>query len=367
MKNAITILLSGILFISLSNVFASPQHINSVPAYKLAKTNCVISPNHYSVLLLSSNPTDDYLSLKDKPLFRVLWQAMLGGLLAVFTPYVYAILPVTVSYLTVAGKKRRKWQVNSLVFALSLLLIFVTLGFLISLLIGSTGLDRLTKNWIFNLVFCRIFLMLGLSFLGAFEINLPSRALRAMDSKSGANSFKGIFFLALTLPLVTISSTGPIVGLVLLMAGKGGIAGPVVGMFGFAIGFGLPFVLPQIINIVSKSIHWLNHVKVLLGFFSLLMGLKFLSNADVALGWNLLDHDVFLIMWMFLAVMMGVYMLGYVRLSNDYLHSKNVYGQEYTSISQLFLAVAFFSFALYLLPGLWGAPLHRINGFLPPH
>ncbi len=301
----------------------------------------------------------------EKPLYIVILEAFAGGLAAVVTPYVYAVLPITLSYISVVSKTGRHKTLNSMSYTGSLVAIFTALGLLVSLIIGTTGLDKLTHHWIFNLFFCRIFLGLGLSFLGAFEINLPVRLMHKIDSLIGVESFKGIFYLALILPLATISSTGPIVGLVLVFAGKGGIWGPTFAMAAFSVGFCLPVIFPSILNLIAKSINWLNHVKVLLGFFSLLIGIKFLANTDMALGWNILDHDIFIIIWIMLCVMMGFYMLGYLHFSNDYVTVKNIFGADYVSLTRLFFAIAFFAFALYLLPGLWGAPLPRVNGFLP--
>ena len=306
-----------------------------------------------------------HLHHRQKPLLALFIEALVAGLLAVFTPYVYAILPVTISYISIISGGRKHAVRNSFFYAVSLTGIFCFIGLIISILLATTGIYTLTDHWLLSLIFCRVFIMLGLSFLGAFEINLPVRLAHKLDAKAGIDNFKSIFFMALSLLVVTISSTGPIVGLVLIIAGKGGAFGPIVGMFGFSIGFVLPFIFPAIINIVSRSITWLNHIKVLLGFFSILLGIKFLSNADISLGWNLIDDNLFIILWMALASLMGIYMLGFVRLSNDYLYKQNDFGQEYVSISRLLLAIAFFSFAIYLLPGLWGAPLHQVRGFLP--
>ncbi len=302
---------------------------------------------------------------RQKPLLWLFFESFFLGILAVFTPYVYAILPLTLNYISVISKNRGHVLRNNIFYALSLISIFLALGLILSVIVTTTGFYQFADHWLFNLIFCRIFLMLGLSFLGAFEINLPVKWAQKINSKAGLDSFKGIFFMALSLPVLTISSTGPIAGLVLLFAGKGGFLGPLTGMLGFSFGFVLPFVFPVFINLISKSITWLNHVKVLLGFFSLLLCLKFLSNADIALDWNLIDNDIFIVMVMCLAGMMGLYMLGYVRLSNDYLHIQNVYGQDYVSISRLVLAIAFLSFSVYLLPGLWGAPLYHVQAFLP--
>ncbi len=346
--------------------FANPSKLtNSKPITSphIGLNNNIWHKTHFTLQVFNFPSTTS--DKNTKPLDWVFLIALLGGVLATFTPYVYAILPITISYISIISKTKSHGTRNSIYYYLSLIIIFILLGVLITILIGTTGLDKLTKNWIFNLFFCRIFLGLGLSFLGAFEIHFPVRLTRKIESMSGLDNFKSIFFLALTLPITTISSTGPIAGLVMVFAGKGGFWGPIVGMAGFSIGFGLPFLFPVIINFISKSINWLNHVKVLLGFCSLLIGLKFLSNTDVALGWNLIDHDIFIMLWVLLSAMMGLYIIGQLPLSNDYVHVQNIYGQEYVPITRLFLAAAFFSFAIYLLPGIWGAPLYKIAGFLP--
>lgn len=322
-------------------------------------------------LILKADPkpvsrwASDHLKNREKPLLSIFFEAMLLGILAVFTPYMYAILPLTLSYLSIISKDRGHVFKNTFFYAISLVSIFLALGVILSVIISTTRFYQLADHWVFNLIFCRIFFMLGLSFLGAFEISLPVKWAHKINAKAGLDSFREIFFMALSLPVVTISSTGPIAGLVLLFAGKGGFLGPISGMLGFSLGFVLPFIFPAIISFISKSITWLNHVKVLLGFLSLLICLKFLSNADISLGWNLIDNDTFIVLVMGLSAMMGLYMLGFVRLTNDYLHIQNIYGQDYISISRLLLAIAFFTFAIYLLPGLWGAPLHKIQIFLP--
>ena len=348
----------------------TPQQ-TSASTHPAVGSSTVMNISRGATLLLNSDPrpfsrwANDHLKNREKPLLWIFLEALFLGILAVFTPYVYAILPITMSYISVITTDKSHVQRNSFYYAVCLISIFVGLGLVLSVLISTTGFYSLADHWIFNLFFCRIFFMLGLSFLGAFEINLPVRWAYKINQKAGVDSLKQIFFMALSLPVVTISSTGPIAGLILLFAGKGGFAGPIVGMLGFSLGFVMPFVFPVFLNLVSKSVTWLNHVKVLLGFSALLIGLKFLSNADISLGWNLIDNDIFISLIMGLSAMMGLYMLGYVRLTNDYLHIQNVYGQEYISISRLVLAVAFFTFSVYLLPGLWGAPLHAIHMFLP--
>src|SRR5690606_6252515 len=293
-----------------------------------------------------------------------------GGIAAVITPCVYAMIPITVSFFTKRSKNRKEGIRNATWYSLSIILIFTILGVLISLVFGANALNNLSTNWIANLVFFIIFVVFGLSFLGAFEITLPSSWTSKTDSKAGLGSFSGIFFMALTLVIVSFSCTGPIVGPLLVIAVQGGIAGPAIGMFWFSFGLALPFaffaVFPGLLNKMATSGGWLNQVKVVLGFLELMLALKFLSNADLARGWRLLDREVFIAIWIVLAVMLGLYLLGKLKLSHDDALPKNIYGQEYVSLFKLGLAITSFSFALYLLPGMWGAPLNGMSQFLPP-
>jgi len=293
------------------------------------------------------------------------FQSLAAGLLAVFTPFIYTILPFTVGYLAQGVKSKKGKLIHALYYACSIVIIFSLLGILISVIIKTTGLQRYTDHWLFNLFFFRVFVVLGISFLGAFSIKLPSSWINSVASRAKAGSFRGIFYMALTLPGASFSSTGPIIGLVLVLAGKVSIIGPVVGLFGFAVGLSLPFVFPGIINVFASSKNMLNNVKVVLGFFSLLLALKFLSNADISLELHLINRDLFIIIWVLLVTVMGIYMMGKIKLLHDSAHGHNIYGQEYISLIRLFIAIASFSFALYLLPGLWGAPLNAVNSFLP--
>ena len=255
-------------------------------------------------------------------------------------------------------------------YSLSLIIIFTVLGVLVSAIFGAGALNALSTNWIANLVFFFVFVIFGISFLGAFEISLPSSWTNKTDSKAGVGSFSGIFFMALTLAIVSFSCTGPIVGPLLVAAGKGGIAGPAVGMFGFSVGLAFPFALfaifPSMLNKMASSGGWLNQVKVVLGFIELMLALKFLSNADLSQGWRILDREIFIAFWIVFSILIGVYLLGKLKLSHDDEPAKNVYGQEYVSIFKLFLAIASFTFAFYLLPGMWGAPLNGVSAFIPP-
>lgn len=306
----------------------------------------------------------------DKSLLWLFLMSLGGGLAAVLTPCVYSMIPITVSFFTKKSRTRAEGIRNAIWYSLSIIIIFTVMGILISVIFGGNALNNLSTNWIANLVFFAIFMIFGISFLGAFEITLPSSWMSKTDSKAGLGSMGGIFFMALTLVIVSFSCTGPIVGPLLVLAGKGGVAGPMLGMFGFSIGLALPFALfavfPGMLNKMASSGGWLNQVKVVLGFLELMLALKFLSNADLARGWRLLDREVFIAIWIVLAVMLGLYLLGKLKLSHDDALPKNIYGQEYVSLFKLGLAITSFSFALYLLPGMWGAPLNGMSQFVPP-
>lgn len=307
---------------------------------------------------------------ESKSLLWLFLAALGGGIAAVLTPCVYSMIPITVSFFTKRSKTRKEGLRNALYYSLSIIIIFTVLGVVISLFFGANALNTLSTNWIANLFFFIIFVVFGISFLGAFEITLPSSWTSKTDSRAGVGSFGGIFFMALTLAIVSFSCTGPIVGPLLVLAGRGGILGPMLGMFGFSIGLALPFALfavfPGMLNKMASSGGWLNQVKVVLGFIELMLALKFLSNADLAMQWRLLDREIFIAIWIVLAVLLGFYLLGKLKFSHDDAPVKNLYGQEYVSIFKLFLAISSFSFAVYLLPGMWGAPLNGMSAFLPP-
>jgi thiol:disulfide interchange protein DsbD len=307
---------------------------------------------------------------QQRGLLWLFFMALGGGIAAVITPCVYSMIPITVSFFTKRSKTRSEGIKNAVWYSLSIILIFTVLGVLISAVFGANALNNLSTNWIANLIFFFIFIIFGISFLGAFEITLPSSWTSKTDSKAGIGSFSGIFFMAMTLVIVSFSCTGPIVGPLLVLAGSGGIAGPAVGMFGFSLGLALPFALfavfPGLLNKIATSGGWLNQVKVVLGFIELMLAMKFLSNADLAQGWRLLDREIYIAIWIVLSVLLGLYLLGRLKLSHDDASPKNIYGQEYVSIFKLFLAIVSFTFAVYLLPGMWGAPLNGMSQFLPP-
>ena len=308
--------------------------------------------------------------LEEQSLVMLFFISLGGGIAAIFTPCIFSMIPITVSFFTKRSKTRREGIRNAIYYSLSIMVIFTVLGVVISAVFGSAALNTLSTDWRANLLFFIIIVIFAISFLGAFEITLPSSWTSATDSRAGVGSFMGIFFMALTLVIVSFSCTGPIVGSLLVLAGKGGYAGPAVGMFGFSFGLALPFaffaIFPGMINKMASSGGWLNQVKVVLGFLELMLALKFLSNADLAMGWRLLDREIFIAIWIVISVLLGFYLLGKLKLSHDDAPAKNIYGQEYVSMFKLFLAIASFVFAVYLLPGMWGAPLNGMSAFLPP-
>jgi len=306
----------------------------------------------------------------DKSLLWIFLTAFGGGLLALLTPCVYSMIPITVSFFTKRSKTKPEGIRNALFYSASIVSIFTMLGFLITLIFGPAALNNLATNWIANLVFFAVFVVFGISFLGAFEITLPSSWSTKADSKAGMGSFMGIFFMALTLVVVSFSCTGPIIGNLLVLAAKGNYYGPLIGMFGFSLALALPFALfaffPSKLNMLGKAGGWLNSVKVTLGFLELALALKFLSNADLAKGWRLLDREVFIALWIVIFILLGTYLLGKIKFHHDDELPKNDFGLPYLTVTRLFFAITAFAFAVYMTPGLWGAPLKGISAFVPP-
>jgi thiol:disulfide interchange protein len=309
--------------------------------------------------------------LESRSLGYIFLVSFLGGFIALVTPCVFSMIPVTVGFFTKRSKSREQGIRNAVYYSVSIILIFTLLGFLITLVFGPTALNKLATNWIANLAFFLVFLIFGISFLGAFDIQLPSSWQTAADSKANTSSFTGIFFMALTLALVSFSCTGPIIGNLIVLASKGSYFGPLIGMFGFSLALALPFTLfalfPQWIAGFGKAGGWLNSVKVTLGFLELALALKFLSNADLAKGWRLLDREIFLSLWIVLFGLLGFYLLGKIKFHHDSELPKNDFDQPYISIPRLVFALVSFSFMVYMVPGLWGAPLKGISAFLPPY
>ncbi len=295
----------------------------------------------------------------------ILIMGFAGGLLALLTPCVWPMIPMTVSFFLKTSKSRSKSIRNAIIYGLSIIVIFLVLGIVISVIFGASALNELATSAVFNIIFFLLLVVFAISFFGAFDITLPSKWSNKIDEKAETTSgVLSIFFMAFTLVLVSFSCTGPIIGTLLVeAASQGSIVGPAVGMGGFAFGLALPFALfaifPTFLQGMPKSGGWLNSVKVVLGFIELILSLKFLSVADLAYGWRILDREVFVSLWIVLFVLLGMYLLGKLRFPHD---SES----KHTSVLGFFLATISFAFAVYLLPGLWGAPLKTISAFAPP-
>ena len=289
----------------------------------------------------------------------------LGGLLALLTPCVWPMIPLTVSFFLKRTKSRKKAVVDALLYGVSIIVIYLALGLIITAIFGASALNNLSTNAIFNILFFLLLVVFAISFFGAFELALPASWTTKMDSK--ADSTKGLislFFMAFTLVLVSFSCTGPIIGTLLVEAASQGSAiGPAIGMFGFALALAIPFALfaifPNVLQRMPKSGGWLNVVKVVLGFLELALALKFLSVADLAYGWGILDREVFLTLWIVIFAFLGLYLLGKI----SFRHDTEV---KHVSVPRLFMSIISFAFAIYMIPGLWGAPLKAISAFAPP-
>ncbi|TXH22018.1 MAG: thioredoxin family protein [Chitinophagaceae bacterium] len=305
-----------------------------------------------------------------KSLWAIFGLSFVGGLLAVITPCVFSMIPVTVGFFTKKSKTKQEAYKNATIYAVSIIVIFTLIGFLVTLIAGPSALNKMSTNWIANLVFFALFVIFGVSFLGAFEINLPSSWTNKMDSKSGLGSVGGIFFMAFTLVLVSFSCTGPIIGNLLVLASQGSYMGPLLGMFGFSLALALPFALfayfPNKLNMLGKSGGWLNSVKVTLGFLELALALKFFSNADLVKGWRLLDREIFIVLWVVIFLLLGLYLLGKLKFKHDSELPPNDFGLPHLTTTRLVFSIAAFSMVFYMIPGLFGAPLKGLSAFVPP-
>ena len=288
-----------------------------------------------------------------------------GGLLALFTPCVWPIIPMTVSFFLKRSKDKKKGIRDAWTYGASIVVIYVTLGLAITLIFGASALNALSTNAVFNILFFLMLVVFAASFFGAFEITLPSKWSNAVDSKAEATSgLLSIFLMAFTLSLVSFSCTGPIIGFLLVQVSTtGSVVAPAIGMLGFAIALALPFTLfalfPSWLKSMPKSGGWMNIIKVTLGFLELAFALKFLSVADLAYGWRILDRETFLALWIVLFALLGFYLLGKIKFPHDDDDTK-------VSVPRFFMALASLAFAVYMVPGLWGAPLKAVSAFAPP-
>ena len=320
--------------------------------------------------------TESMGPLADKSLIAIFLLGMLGGLVALLTPCVWPIIPMTVSFFLKRSKDNRRQGIrDAMTYGVSIVVIYVLLGLLVTVFFGASQLNALSTNAVFNIFFFLLLVFFGASFLGGFEISLPSRWTNAVDKKSEATSgLLSIFLMAFTLSLVSFSCTGPIIGFLLVeVSTSGELLGPTVGMFGFALALALPFTLfalfPAWLKSVPKSGNWMNCIKVCLGFVELAFALKFLSVADLAYGWHILDREVFLCLWIVLFALMGAYLIGWIRFPHDedeYDEMGEVVANPRTGVTRFLLGLLSLAFALYMVPGLWGAPCKAVSAFAPP-
>ncbi len=297
-------------------------------------------------------------------LWVTLLTGLLGGFAAVLMPCIFPLLPMTVSFFTKRASSRAAGIRQALLYGASIVVIYVALGLFITVAFGADVLNNLATNGLFNLFFFGLLVVFAASFLGAFEITLPSEWVNKTDTQADKGGVLGIFFMAATLALVSFSCTGPIIGTLLVQAATTGqLLGPAVGMLGFSVALALPFTLlslfPGWLSSLPKSGGWLNSVKVVLGFLELGLSLKFLSNVDLAYHWEWFDRELFLVVWIVLSALLGFYLLGELKFSHDS-------PLAFVTLPRLFLAIVTLSFSVYLVPGLWGAPLHAVAAFLPP-
>ncbi len=304
---------------------------------------------------------------KSDPTGRSLWWifgvSFVSGLIALVTPCVFPMIPMTVSFFTKQSKTKKQGINNAIKYGISIIVIYIVLGLLVTAIFGADSLNKMSTDPVFNIVFFVLLVVFAISFMGAFEIGLPSSWANKADSKADKGGFIGIFFMALALALVSFSCTGPIVGILLVQAASEGGLAPFVGMFGFSLALALPFALfaafPGWMNTLPKSGGWLNSVKVVLGFLELALAFKFLSNADLALQWHFLEREVFLAIWIGIFLVLAMYLFGKLRLPHDS-------PMEKLSVGRTLFGTTVVIFVIYLIPGLWGAPLKIISAFPPP-
>ncbi|MBD1396579.1 thioredoxin family protein [Pontibacter sp. JH31] len=296
-----------------------------------------------------------------------IWTFMLiafgSGLVALLTPCVFPMVPMTVSFFTGSSQNRAQAIGKALLYGVSIIAIYTVAGTIVAKLFGADGANFLSTHWLPNVLFFAVFVIFGMSFLGLFEITLPSSWLNKADAQADKGGILGVFFMAFTLVLVSFSCTGPIVGSILVASAGGETLRPIAGMFGFSLAFALPFTLfaifPSWLSGLPKSGGWLNSVKVVLGFLELALALKFLSIADQVYHWGILDREVYLALWIVIFALMGFYLLGKLKFSHDS-------DLPYISVPRVFMAIATFAFVVYLIPGMFGAPLKALSGYLPP-
>lgn len=339
---------------------------DSVASETVKETKSTEVANYWTPVIDQLNAFGNMLGNTDTVSLWLIFLAGLGGgFLALFTPCVWPIIPMTVSFFLKRSGNKSKGRRDAILYGLSIIVIYVALGLLITLLFGASALNSMSTNAVFNLIFFGLLVFFAVSFFGAFEITLPSSWSTKLDAKAEATSgILSILFMAFVLALVSFSCTGPIIGTLLVeVASTGSLLAPAVGMFGFAVALAIPFTFfaffPSLLKSMPKSGGWLNNVKIVLAFLELALALKFLSVADLAYGWRIMDREVFLVLWIVIFALLGFYLLGKIRFPHD---SES----KHSSVLGTFLAIISLSFSLYMVPGLWGAPLKGISAFAPP-
>jgi len=307
--------------------------------------------------------TGDNNDASNKGLWSLFFFAFLAGLAAIITPCVFPMIPMTVSFFMHEGESRAKSIIKAIIFGFSIILIYTVIGTIVAVTLGVNFANFLSTHWIPNVLFFLIFIVFAASFFGMFEITLPSWMINKSDKQADKGGILGSFFMAFTLVLVSFSCTGPLVGAILVKSASGQVLEPIIGMLGFSVAFALPFTLfaffPSWLSRLPKSGGWLNSVKVVLGFLELALGLKFLSIADQTYHWGILDREVYLALWIVIFILMGFYLLGKLKFAHD----SEV---KHISVPRLTLAIITFAFVAYMIPGMFGAPLKMLSGYMPP-
>ena len=339
---------------------------NNTSEVLTAKVDPVDSDILWTPVISELNALSDDDDLANASLWDIFLKGLLWGFAALLTPCVWPMIPITVSFFLNRNKNSRKKAIqDAIVYGLSIIVIYVTLGLIITAVFGASALNNLATSPVFNLIFFALLITFAFSFMGAFEMVLPASWTNKMDSKvDSSKGWLSLFFMAFTLALVSFSCTGPIIGWLLVDAAThGNFLAPTTGMFGFALALSIPFailsIFPSWLKTLPKSGSWLNSVKVVLGFIVLAVSLKFFSVADLSSGWGILNRDIFLSIWIVLFTLLGLYLLGKIKLKSDS-------DLKHVSLSRLFLALISFAFSIYMLPGLWGASLKPLSAIVPP-
>ena len=336
---------------------------DSVPAVAAAAGN--VDTDLYANCEAEIKAYEENPQEENKSIWYIFIAGFIGGLIALVTPCVWPMIPMTVSFFLKSNKSRRKSIMSAVIYGLSIIVIYVSLGLVVTALFGASALNELATSAGFNIAFFILLVIFAFSFMGGFEITLPAKWSNKMDSKADSTTgYISIFFMAFTLCLVSFSCTGPIIGTLLVeAASSGNFISPAIGMFGFALALALPFSLfamfPTMLKSIPKSGGWMNTVKVVLGFLELALAFKFLSVADLAYGWRIMDREVFVSLWIVIFALLGMYLLGKITLPHDDKLEK-------IGITRFMLAMISLAFAVYMIPGLWGAPLKSISAFAPP-